>query len=906
MAQTTAAVLPSGTLTFLFTDIEGSTRLVQELGPEAYGDVLARHRDLLRAAWAAHDGIEMGTEGDSFFVVFASAPAAVAAAVDAQRALAAGAFPHGVDSVKVRMGLHTGLGVVSAGTYVGNDVNRAARVAAAANGGQVVLSSATVPLVEGDLPPGVRTRDAGEHRLKDLRPEHLAILEIDGLADDPRPIRSLDNRPNNLPTQVTSFVGREDELADTTARLAEARLLTLTGPGGTGKTRLSLQLAASVAEAFPDGVYFVALEPIREPALVGPTIAAVLGLVEESRVPIGERLAKWIANRRILLVLDNFEQVIDAAPLVGELLRTTTQLKLIISSRSPLRVSGEQEYPVPGLPTPPDPGAVGALDKAQLSDAADKANPDELDRYESVRLFVARARAVKPAFRVTDDNAAAVAGIVVRLQGMPLAIELAAARIKLLPPETILERLRDQLATLGGGARDLPERQQTLRGAIAWSYDLLDEPARRLLRRLSVFAGGCSLEMAETICGPASELGIDVLDGIEALVDQSLLRAEDVAGEARFRMLETIRAYSAEELGASDEADPIFERHARAFLALAVQAAAELPGAQQRTWLDRLDLEHDNLRAAIDWATYRPLPEVAIGLGFALCRFWQKRGYLVEGRRRLERIAAVPWSRDDAAQRARLLEAMGGIAWWQADIPAMTRFYEEALELWRSTGNRAEIANALYNASFSYVFIEGPMEVANLDPDRKGLALMEEALAIYHELGDRHGAANATWAVGNWYHFHLQSDVARASFSEALELFQATDDETMVAWSQHMLGTALLRLHEVDEAAGHVKAAMLHFEAAGDATALTLVLDDYSALAAARGDLPRSARLHGAARALALTTGANLSNLVDELDEANSVQTTHALLSAADVERFAAEGRAMSLSDAVAYALEAG
>ena len=369
-------------------------------------------------------------------------------------------------------------------------------------------------------------------------------------------------------------------------------------------------------------------------------------------------------------------------------------------------------------------------------------------------------------------------------------------------------------------------------------------------------------------------------------------------------MLETIRAYSAEQLTASGEADTIGERHARAFLALAEEAAAQLPGGQQRTWLDRLDVEHDNLRAAIDWATERPLPEVAIGLGFALWRFWQKRGYLVEGRRRLERIAAAPWSKDDPARRARLMEAMGGIAWWQADIVAMTRFYGEALDLWRSTGNRAEIANALYNASFSYVFIEGAVEVANLDPDRKGLAMMEEALAIYRELGDRHGAANAIWAVGNWYHFHLQSDVARASFSEALELFRATDDETMVAWSQHMLGTALLRLRELDEAAGHIRAAITHFEAAGDATGLTLVLDDYSALAAARGDLPRSARLHGAARALAMTTGANLSNLVDELEEAASVRTTRPLLTAEDLERYAEEGRAMSLADAVRYALE--
>ena len=904
MAGTPGPALPSGTLTFLFSDIEGSTRLVQELGPEGYGDVLAVHRDLLRAAWAAHAGTEVGTEGDSFFVVFAAAPAAIAAAVDAQRALAAAHFPHDVEAVRVRIGLHTGLGVVSAGTYVGTDVNRAARIAAAANGGQVVLSSATVALLGDGLPAGVRIRDLGEHRLKDLRPERLAILEIEDLAADPRPIRSLDTRPNNLPTQVTSFVGRAAELEETGAMLGSARLLTLTGPGGTGKTRLSLQLAAMVAADFPDGVYFVALEPIREPALVGPTIAAVLGLIEDASVAIGDRLAGWIGSRKILLVLDNFEQVVDAAPLVGELLRATSELKLIVSSRAALHVSGEQEYPVPGLPTPPDPSTLGAYGRAQLPDELRVPDPATLDRYESVRLFVARATAVRPAFRLTVENAAAVAGIVARLQGMPLAIELAAARVKLLPPESILERLRDQLAMLAGGSRDLPERQQTLRGAIAWSYELLEAAGRRLIGRLSVFTAGCSLEMAEAICGPAEELGTDVLDGIGALVDQSLVRAEVVAGEPRFRMLETIRAFSAEQLAASGDAETIRERHARAFLALSEEAAGKLSGGDQRAWLDRLDVEHDNLRSALEWATARPEPAVAIRLGFALWRFWQKRGYLVEGRRRLEGIADKPWSRDDPALRARLMEALGGIAWWQADLVAMGGFYGEALERWQSTKDQAEIANAMYNASFSYVFSVGDAGPSAVDPEGKGLHLMEQALEIYRTLGDDRGAGNAIWAIGNWYHFHLQSDVAAVSFRESLGLFEKAGDETMVAWSHHMLGTALLKIAQTDEAADHIRAAILQFEAAGDASGLTLVLDDYSALAVARGDIRRAARLHGAARALALTTGANLSNLVDELDEANAQPNAQPLLTSAGFERYVAEGRAMSLDDAVAYALE--
>ncbi len=901
--QTPDQTLPSGTLTFLFSDIEGSTRLVQDLGAAAYGDVLAIHRELLRAAWAAHGGTEVGTEGDSFFVVFAAAPAAVAAAVDAQRALAAAHFPHGVAPIRVRIGLHTGLGVVSGGTYVGNDVNRAARIGAAANGGQVVLSSATLTLLTEGLPAGVRTRDLGQHRLKDLRPEHLAILDIDGLTADPRPIRSLDSRPNNLPTQVTSFVGRATELEETGAMLATTRLLTMTGPGGTGKTRLSLQLAASVAERFPDGVYFVALEPIREPALVGPTIGAILGLVEDSVVPIVERLTTWIGERRILLVLDNFEQVVDAAPLIGDLLRNTTELKLIVSSRAALRVSGEQEYPVPGLPTPPDPSAVGGYERAQLPDELRAPDPETLGRYESVRLFVARATAVRPAFRLTVENASAVAGIVARLQGMPLAIELAAARVKLLPPETILVRLQDQLSMLSGGARDLPERQQTLRGAIAWSYELLDEAGRRLLGRLSVFSAGCSLEMAETICGPADELGIDVLDGLGSLVDQSLVRAEDVAGEPRFRMLETIRAFAAERLAAGGDADLIRERHAQTCLALAREIGGKLTGGQQRIWLDRLDTEHDNLRSAIDWATNRRDPELAIGLGFAMWRFWQKRGYLVEGRRRLERIAAEPWSKDDPALRARLLEALGGIAWWQGDLASMGVFYGEALEHWRAIGDEAEIANALNNASFSYVFRSGPLDPLAVDPDRKGLHLMEEALEIYRRLGDDRGAGNVIWAIGNWYHFHLQSDVSETRFRESLALFEKVGDDTMVAWSHHMLGTALLRQKQPDEAAVHIRAGMDHFEAAGDASALTLVLDDYSALAMIRGDLPRAARLHGAARGLAVTTGATLSDLVDELDDSFPFVGFREVLSAPELEACAAEGRAMGLSEAIAYAL---
>ena len=433
--------------------------------------------------------------------------------------------------------------------------------------------------------------------------------------------------------------------------------------------------------------------------------------------PIGETLADWLRDRQVLIVLDNFEQVADAAPVVADLLRMATELKIVVTSRAPLRVSGEQEYPVPGLPMPPDPTALSGLDRMQLPGESRGVDLATLSQYSAVRLFIDRAVAVRPSFTVTNANAPAVAAISARLHGMPLAIELAAARIKLLSPEAILTRLEHQLDVLAAGARDLPARQQTLRGAIAWSYDLLDEDARRLLDRLSVFAGGCRLEAAEAVCGPASDLGGPLDDGLLALADQSLLRVEESDdGEPRFRLLDTIREYASERLAERGETAAVEDRHRDWYLSLAERAAAEIAGADQRAWLDRLELEHDDLRAALDRAMARPAPEPAIRLGFALWRFWQKRGHLAEARRRLGAMAAAPWSHDDPRLRAKLVEALGGACWWQGDLPEMTEHYREALDLWLAIGDAAEIANAYYNASFSYAVPEPGNGVDN-DPD---------------------------------------------------------------------------------------------------------------------------------------------------------------------------------------------
>jgi predicted ATPase/class 3 adenylate cyclase len=893
--------LPTGTVAFLFTDLEGSTRLAQSLPAERWEELLARHRELIRTAIAEHRGVEVKTEGDGFFVAFGRTSDAIDAVVAAQRLLAAEPWPDDAP-IRVRMGIHTGDGRLDPdGEYVGADVHRAARVAAAGHGGQVLLSETTSTLIGDTLPSGVSLHGLGEHRLKDLRPERICQLDIAGLRTEFPPIRSLDRRPNNLPTQLTSFVGRTAELRAAADLLGSTRLLTLTGPGGTGKTRLSLQLAADVADRYADGVFFVALEPVRDPGLIAGTILTTLGLVESGGRSPRDVLVDWLMPRQVLLVLDNFEQVIDGAPVVAELLRAAPRLSAIVTSRAPLRVSGEQEYPVPGLPAPRDVLALSDLEKLNLRDEDRHLDASAITQYEAVRLFIARAVGVRPDFQVTNENAPAVAGIAARLHGMPLAIELAAARVKLLAPDAILERLVHQLGVLSAGSRDLPERQQTLRGAIAWSHDLLDAGPRRLLARLAVFVGGCELDTAEEVCGPASELdGLDVLDGLMALADQSLVRAEEIDGETRFRMLDTIREFAAERLTESGERAEIERRHAEAFLGLAQRLTPRLAGDDQRRWLGRLERDHDNIRAVLDRATAAGDARTAIGLGFAMWRYWQKRGHLAEARRRLETIANAAWSRDDPTLRARLMEALGGVAWWQADLTVMGPSYAEALALWEAIGDRKEIANALYNDSFRYAVTGNPKEG---DPERTGYEQMERALAIATEIGDDHGRANVLWGLGNYRYFNDEDDRGITSFEEARDTFERVGDRTMQAWSYHMLGTALIKRMDVEGARRNASLALRLFHQYGDVAGITLSLDDFAAVAVAEDDLPRAARLWGAARALSSAGGVGLADFVDSQYEFYSRPNARFMMAPDELERYAEEGRRMTLDESVAYAL---
>jgi predicted ATPase/class 3 adenylate cyclase len=577
----TTAIRPTGTVTFLFSDIEGSTRLLQELG-DGYDDLLQRHNDILREAILEHRGAEISTEGDSFFVVFPDHLGAVRAAAQIQRSLAGHAFPQ---PVRVRIGLHTGQGRLAAGNYIGLDVHRAARIAAAGHGGQVLISDATRALVELGLPPDLTLRDLGAQRLKDLaRPEHLYQLVVGGLPSEFPPPKSLDARPNNLPIQLTRFIGRQEQVSKLKEQLLNgARLLTLIGPGGTGKTRLALEVAAEAITAFEDGAWFVDLAPITDPDLVISTIAETVGVKEKPSDPLQDTLERNLKDQAMLLVLDNFEQVLEAGAAVERLLRAAPRLKVLVTSRAVLHRYGEQEFPVPPLELP---------DPANLPDLA------SLTRYEAIDLFIERATAVRPDFTLTKDSAPSVAEITVRLDGLPLAIELAASRVKILPPQAIVERLGHGSPFLVSRIQDAPERQRTLRGVIEWSYELLGEDERRLFEQMSVFQGGAGVDAIEAVCSPAP--GADALEGLASLTDNSLLRqVEGQLKEPRFVMLETIKEYATERLDDWPEVSAaVFRAHATYFADFARQQWGHLTGQRREPALAVMATDIDNLRFA--------------------------------------------------------------------------------------------------------------------------------------------------------------------------------------------------------------------------------------------------------------------------------------------------------------------
>lgn len=865
--------LPSGTVTFLFTDIEGSTRILQALG-DRYRELLAQHHRIVRDALAAHDGVEVGTEGDSFFAVFASATDALAGAVAVQRAMAAHTWPDGVE-VRVRMGLHTGEGRLSGDDYIGLDVHRAARIASAGHGGQVLVSDVTSRLASTSLPDGVALRDLGTHRLKDIeQPEHLSQLAIDGLPDRFPSLRALDVQQTNLPSAVTSFIGREEEIGEIHRLLGQTRLLTLTGPGGTGKTRLSVEAARRALDDFEDGVYFVALDAVRDPDLVASAIAQAVGVAEGGRAA-DEALLDEVAVRRLLLVLDNFEQILPAATLVERLLAAGPGLRILVTSRVPLQVYGEQEYQVAPLGLP-DPDALPAA--------------DALTQYEAVALFIDRARAVSPRFEVTNANAPAVAEICVRLDGLPLAIELAAARVKLLPPEAILARLGHRLDLLAGQSPSVPPRQRTLRGAIDWSWDLLAENEQRLFERLAVFSGGWSLPAAEAVCSPA-ELGIDLLDGIAALLDNSLVR-RSLELEPRFMMLQTVQEYGRERLAARGESAAVADRHAVYFRDLVTAAEPELEGPDPARAVRRLTAEQQNLRTALAGTIERGDAQTGIQLAAAAWRFWQVRGQLREGRGWLDQLLELPGAKEPGELRARALAAAGSIAYWQGDA-AMRRYYEEALAIRRALDDRQGIADALQNLAFA---------VMATDMD-EGMRLFQESLDRYRELGDERNIASVLGALAYAQMMSGRHEEARPAFEEALQRNLALGVAGRANDNRFALGHLDRLAGNLSGAAERYRESLGEARSMADAARTLMQLRAVGPLAFAAGRFEDAVRLAGAVERAREEQGGTLSvplpGVTDPVEDVRAAGK----LSDDEIAAALAAGRALELDPAVDFAL---
>ena len=726
--------LPAGHYVFLFTDIAGSIKLWEQ-HPHAMPSALARHDALVRHAVKASGGRVFKTVGDACYAVFGVAADALAAALAAQRAL----MEEDWDQLplRVRVALHAGPAKERGGDYYGPTLNCVDRLVSAGHGGQILLSRAALELLGERLPPGVESRDLGERRLRDItRPERIYQLIAPDLPSDFPPLRTLDLRPNNLPAFSTLFIGRERQVSAICAllRRADVRLLTLTGAGGTGKTRLALQVAADLLDDFEHGVFFVSLAAIRDPALVIAAIAQTLGVQENGNPSLVEVLKHYLHDRQVLLLLDNFEQVVTAGPKVTKLLASAPRLKVMVTSRALLQVYGEREFLVPPLALP---------DLRRLPP------PELLLKVTAVALFAERARAVQADFALTTENAPAVAEICTRLDGLPLAIELAAARCKLFSPQAMLARLtgtsgQSSLRMLTTGARDLPARQQTLRGAMDWSYNLLDVGEKKLFVRLAVFAGGCTVEAAKVVCNTGNDLLMNVTDGLTSLLNKSMLqRFEDMQGELCFTMLETIREYAFERLEASGEARLLRQCHAGYFMSMAERAAPELrAGPQQVMWLDRLEREYDNLRAALTWSLEQGEAETALRLSAALWRFWYWHSHLSEGCRWMTAaLSAARYLPQLALVRVRALKGAGSLASALGDYVQAASLLEEGLALCRELGQpgraiTARILNTLGTVTFNQ---------ANY---RRARTLYEESLALQRELGDEVGIAHALNNLG--------------------------------------------------------------------------------------------------------------------------------------------------------------
>ncbi len=915
-----ASPLPTGTVTLLFTDVEGSTHL-WDAHPEAMRAALARHDALVRAAIVESGGYVFKTVGDAFCAAFAMAADALTAGLAAQRAIMDEAWPEDT-RITARMALHTGAVESRDDDYFGAPLNRVARLLATGHGGQTLLSQTTYDLVRDSLPDAVSLHDLGAHKLKDLaRPEQVFQMQHPSLRNEFPPIRSLSTHPNNLPQQLTRFIGREKEIAEIKALLARNRLVTLTGAGGSGKSRLSLQIAADVLERFSDGAWFVEFAAVADPSLVPQTVASALGVKEERGKSITHTLTEYLQQRRLLLVLDNCEHVLDACASVADtILRQCPGATIMTTSREALRVAGERSYRVPSLSLP---------DREQVQ------SPQSLSAYESVRLFIDRALLVRADFEVTNRNAPALASVCCRLDGIPLAIELAAARVRTLSVDEIDGKLDQRFRLLIGGSRTAMPRQQTLRSLIDWSYDLLHEPEKRLLQSLSAFAGGWTLQAAASVCAGNGIADGDVLDLLTSLADKSLVTAEQNDGHSRYTLLETVRQYARDKLLESGGSNAIRERHLDFFLALAEEAETYLTGAQQGEWLQHLEAEHENLWAGLEGSVLDTGSRRGLRLCGALQRFWTMRGHISEGRKWCERMLEMTGGDERTPERAKVLNGAGTLAHSHADYRAARALYEESLAITRELGDGAgtsralnnlgtvawaqgdwPAARALYEESLAIrrglkdragmsVSLNNLGNVADDQGDRSGArALYEESLAILRELGDWLGISTSLNNLGCIAQGQGDLPAARALFEESLTLRRELGDRWGTAGSLANLGSVAYAQGD------YAAAATLHRESLairgelGERLGIAYSLEGLAEAVGSLGSFLLAVRIWGAAERLREEIGSPLSPR-DSLGRDKSVAAARrALDDDAAFDEAWQEGRALTLEQAIELALE--
>jgi predicted ATPase/class 3 adenylate cyclase len=782
--------IPTGTVTFLFTDIEGSTQLLHRFG-DRYADLLAQHQIILRAAIAKHDGYEVSTEGDAFFVAFARASDGLATAADAQRELFAYAWPEN-GTVLVRMALHTGEPICSGNNYTGLDVHRTARISHAAHGGQVLISAATRILIGNRFPEGSRLRDLGEHRLKDLElPEHLFQLTIPNIRSDFPPIRSLNNCPNNLPAQITPLIGRDKALTDVCEliRRSDVRFVTLTGAGGVGKTLLALQAATTLLADFADGAFVVDLSVVTDLKAVPVVIATSLGVEEAGTQPLMSRIIERLREKRLLLLLDNLEHVTAASKEIAAILEACPRVRILATSRVSLSVRSEYTFNVPPLDVP---------------NLQDRSSTGKLLASSAVQLFIERAKAVKGDFVINDESLRAVVQICSRLDGLPLAIELAAARVKLLSPQALLARLVDpdgriSLQLLTGGAHDLPVRQQTIRETIAWSYSLLHADCKKLFCCLSVFAGGCTLTTAEAVCHEISDGEIDVVDGIASLIDCNLLRqTNQTPGEPRIEMLQTIREFGLEQLRKSRTDTKIFRAYATYFACFAEKAEASRRGPDYTNLAERIETEYDNFKASLNWA-FQNEPELAIRITANIGEFWFRQGHWTDLRVACE-TALNRTGKASLEGQVRCARFAGQCARVTGDPVRAKKFFEQSLSLGEKAADQLQIIDALNELGSILFHNEGRNSEAR--------TLFERALNIAKELNDENCLADTIFQLGDLSLSECDFEEAQGKFEQAAAICRKRAYVVGTAQCTSYLVAVAIELGEYERASSYLKQAL--------------------------------------------------------------------------------------------------